>query len=106
MSKHRPHHYTKSDSNQAEIVADLRKLGFDVDIVSGLKGIYDIVVSGYKRLHFLHGQARSSCSVRVEIKNEKGKLNETEVKYWEKQKHVGSLIVARTTEDVLEWFGR
>ncbi len=101
MSKHRPHHYTKSDANQAEIVEGLRKLGFDVDIVSGLKGIYDIVVSGKKLMEF-----SSVCSLRVEIKPEKGELNETEVKYWESQKHVGSLIIARCTEDILEWFGR
>ena len=109
----RPKH-TKPDANQAEIVADLRKLGYDVDIVCDLPGLYDLVVSGqFKKvkLHF-HTKTRGqiwihpSVSVRVEIKSEKGELNETEQQYYENQKHKGSYLVARCTEDVLDWFGR
>ena len=102
---------TKPDANQAEIVADLIKLGYDVDIVCDLPGIFDLVVSGKRYFHLQYGNITSdiytdsiTCSVRVEIKSEKGKLNETEEKYFENQKHKGSLIVAYCTEDILKWF--
>ena len=100
---------TKPDANQAEIVAELRKLGYDVDIVCDLPGIFDIIVSG--GFEYLTGdldyyQITKECSVRVEIKSEKGKLNETEQKYYEAQNHKGSYIVARNVKDITDWFGR
>ena len=94
---------TKPDSNQAEIVADLRKLGYDVDIICDLPGLYDLVVSGNRWLVCGH-QHCVRCSVRVEIKSEGGEPNETEKEYYEKQNHKGSYIVARCTEDILRWF--
>ena len=98
---------TKPDKNQAEIVAELRELGYDVDIVCDLPGLYDIVVSGEA---WASGLGLSdifvSCSVRVEIKSEKGKLNKTEQKYYEAQNHKGSYIVARNVKDITDWFGR
>ncbi len=99
---------TKPDKNQAGIVAELRKLGYDCDIVCDLPGLYDIVVSG-RRLMFQQGwqhRVYCECSVRVEIKSEKGKLNETEEKYYEAQNHKGSYIVARNVKDITDWFGR
>ena len=71
---------TKPDTNQAQIVEDLRNLGFDVDIVCHLPGLYDLVVSGRKYFHnedFL--SINVPCSLRVEIKSEKGKLTAAEM---------------------------
>ncbi len=98
----RPHRYTKPDANQAQIVDELRALGFDVDIVSSLPGIYDLVVSGDK---WIMGIV-IGCAVRVEVKQEGKELNETEVRYWLKQKAKDSLIKAESAECVLRWFGR
>ena len=99
--------YTKADKNQAEIVADLRRLGFDVDIICDLPGKYDLVVCGRKCMHnedylYIHVPA---C-VRVEVKSENGLMNDTEIKYYELQRHPHSYIVAYSTEDILEWFGQ
>lgn len=90
---------TKPDRNQYEIVSVLRDIGYDVDDVHNLAGLYDIVVSGWS--HFYE----CSCSVRVEIKALGETLNDTEEKYWEKQRHLGSLILARSPRDVMSWFG-
>ena len=83
--------YTKPDGNQAEIVEDLRARGFDVDIVAHLPGLYDLVV------------CKAVC-VRVEVKDEGGKLTDTEKEYYEKQKHKSSYILARSAADVVHWF--
>lgn len=95
---------TKPDKNQRQIIDELEALGFDVDRVCDLPGMFDLVVSGDKILEgdtlFSFGMA---CAVRVEVKSEKGKLNETEQKYFDAQKH-DNLIIARCTEDILEWF--
>lgn len=87
--------YTKPDKNQAQIVEELRKLGFDVDIVCDLPGLYDLVVSGWKL---------GCVSLRVEVKDGKKMLTPSELHYYNKQKYPDSYIVARCTEDVLEWF--
>jgi len=111
MSKHRPHYMVGVDSNQNEIVADLLKLGYDVDKVSSLSGLYDIVVSGDRWVNVEYGvETRNDytieVSVRVEIKSEGGELNETEKEYYEKQNHKDSYIIAYNTEDILRWFGQ
>ena len=90
--------YTKPDKNQAEIVKELRRLGFDVDVICDLPGLYDLVVSGRKDKYIV--------SVRVEIKSEKGLLNDNEIHYYELQRHPDSYIVAYNVEDVLQWFGQ
>ncbi len=89
----------KVDGNQAQIVAELRALGFDVDLVHRLKKLYDILVTGYDR--------RRDCvrSLRVEIKMPKEKLTDDEREYWEKQKHRENLMIATSTNEVLYWFG-
>lgn len=87
--------YTKPDANQAQIVEELRSLGFDVDIVCNLPCLYDLVVSGWKR---------GEVSVRVEIKADKKLLTPSELHYYNKQKYPDSYIVARCTKDVLDWF--
>jgi len=91
---------SKSDGNQSQIVDELRKLGYDVDIVSREKGLYDVVVSGVPRW------ARRAVSVRVEIKaNSKAGLSPAEAEYWDKQRHTECLIKATCTGDILTWFG-
>lgn len=98
---------TRPDANQAQIVNELRHLGFDVDIICDLPGKYDIVVSGRKYSHnkdYLY--INFPCSVRVEIKMPGRTLYPRELEYYEKQQHPGSYIVASCTEDVLEWFGK
>ena len=91
----------KSDANQPQIVEELRSLGFDVDIVSREKKLYDIVVSG------IPAWARKTVGVRVEIKvSEKSSLTPAEQSYWARQKNPENLIRATCTGDVLRWFGR
>ena len=89
------------DLNQPQMVKDLRRLGFDVDHVHTLKGFCDLIVSGVPT--WSKGRA---VGLRVEVKNgENAQLTDDERKYWLLQKH-RNLIVARTVEDVLRWFGR
>lgn len=89
----------KVDGNQAQIVADLRALGFDVDLVHRLKRLYDLVVSGVP----LWGN--EAVAVRVEIKMQGEPLTDGEREYWHAQKH-HNLIQATCTQDVLDWFWR
>jgi hypothetical protein len=92
---------SRIDVNQVQIVRELRDLGFDVDIVSREKKMYDIVVSGTPVW------SRRSCAVRVEIKaDDKAPLTPFEVEYWEKQRNRDNLIRAHCTDDILRWFGR
>jgi len=102
--------YTKPDKNQREIIDELQARGFDVDRVCDLPGLYDLVVSGLKGFQTTVNNEYLRCvttaSVRVEIKSEGGKLNETEVEYREAQRHKGSLIVAYCTEDITRWFNQ
>ena len=98
--------YTIPDKNQAQIVKELRSLGFDVDIICDLPALYDIVVSGRKQSHnedYLY--INFPCSVRVEIKSKDGLMTDSELRYYERQKFPGSYIVAYKTKDVLDWFG-
>lgn len=90
----------RADRNQVEIVGQLRALGFDVDIVHRQKKMYDLVVSGTPLW------ASQAVAVRVEVKAENGQLTSDEADYWEAQKNVGNLIIARSADDVLHWFGR
>lgn len=89
----------KVDGNQNEIVEDLRTLGFRVDIVSQLKKLYDLVVTGKTG----KGDVRT---VRVELKVEKGRMTKDEVEYHEAERYPETLIIAKSTEDVLKWFKR
>ena len=83
--------FTKPDTNQEEIVRELRARGFDVDVVCHLPGLYDLVVS-------------KDVAVRVEVKSEQGELTESEKDYYDRQKHKGSYIIARSVGDILRWF--
>ena len=83
--------YTKPDKNQQEIVQELRALGFDVDIICDLPGLYDLVV------------CKDVC-VRVEVKSEGRDLTADEFIYFCKQNHQDSYIVAHSAQDVIDWF--
>ena len=99
--------YTKPDTNQTEIVDQLRCLGFDVDIICDLPGLYDIVVSGVRTYidpYNDYSVYKLTCSVRVEIKSEEGKLSESQKAYFIAQHHRESYITAYCAADVLHWF--
>ena len=89
----------KVDRNQPAIVAELRKLGFDVDHVHQVKNLYDLVVTGVPVGH------KQAAAVRVEVKMPGGALTEGEQGFWDNQLHPDNLIVAESAEDVLRWFG-
>lgn len=114
MTKHRPHRYTKSDANQAPIVKLLRYRGFDVEIVAGLAGIYDIVVSGRRHFHNKEYRCISApVSVRVELKVEGQYLSPKELEFYENLKHPDAYIVATSpvgdpmpaVREIEAWFG-
>ena len=100
MSKSYTAYDAKPDANQAAIVAELRGLGFDVDLVHRLKNLYDLIVTGVPTW------ADHPVAVRVEVKMPGKKLNDNEAKYWSEQRHGGNLIIATCAEDVVAWFGR
>ena len=91
----------RKDLNQTAVVAELRERGYDVDVV---ERPYDIVVSGNRWLT-CGRQHCVRCSVRVELKSEKGKLSESQKKYIENLRYPESYIVAYNVEDIEAWFG-
>lgn len=88
------------DGNQTQIVAELRMLGYTVDIVSPLKKLYDLVVTGPK---WGAGNAQVR-TVRVELKVGNAKLTKGEKEYHEKECWPQTLLIATSTEDVINWF--
>ncbi len=100
MSHKRPPAGGKIDGNQTQIVRELRALGFRVDIVSQLKKLYDLVVTGKR------GGSSEVSTIRVEIKMPGCDLTIDEKEYWAAEQFPETLIIANTTEDILEWFGR
>ena len=98
----RPTH-TKPDSNQAEIVNELRFLGFDVDIICDLPGLYDLVVSGNKWIQEFK-RTIPAVSVRVEVKAEDCLMTDNEIDYYDRQQNPNSYIVAHNAQDVIDWF--
>ena len=100
MSHKRPPAGGKIDGNQEQIVRELRALGFRVDIVSQLKKLYDLVVTGRR------GGSKEVYTVRVEIKMPGEDLTPAEKEYWAAEQFPETLIIANDTEDILEWFGR
>lgn len=87
------------DGNQAQIVRELRALFFKVDIVSQLKKLYDLVVTGQDA----NGNIRT---LRVEIKQPGEKLTADEKEYHEIEPYPETLIIAYSTDDILNWFGK
>jgi hypothetical protein len=100
MSHKRPPSGGKVDANQAQIVRELRAMGFRVDIVAQLKKLYDLVVTGKV------GGSGDIRTLRVEVKMPGEGLTFAEQEYWDAEQFPETLIIAYQTEDVLRWFGR
>ena len=91
----------KTDTNQAAIVATLRRMGFHVATTHRVgSGFPDLVVTG-ERL-----PAGGMAALLVEVKDGRGRLTPDEVEWHAAYPDGGPLIVARCAEDVLTWFGR
>ena len=88
----------KVDTNQPQIVRELRALGFRVDNVSQVKKLYDLVVTGKV---FGSHEVRT---IRVEVKSEGGTLTPDEREYHNSDPYPETLLIAYSTEDILEWF--
>jgi hypothetical protein len=95
--------FTKPDLNQAQIVDELRSLGFDVDVICDLPGLYDLVVSGNKWVQAAQ-MTIPAVSVRVEVKSKNGTMSDAELVYYNRQKNKNSYILAYCTEDIVHWF--
>lgn len=92
MTVNRKH--SKKDGNHKQMHDELVALGFDVDDVHYIPGLYDMLVS--------HGRE----AVRVEVKQLKEHLTMTEKLYYARQQHPTNYLIAYSTDDVLRWFGR
>ena len=78
------------DSNQKQVVQELRDLGFSVALTYQLgKGFPDFVV-GFNDLF----------NIPVELKSKGGKLTEDEIEFHKNYK--GYIIIAFSTEDVID----
>jgi hypothetical protein len=78
----------KVDKNQQEIVAALRKIGCNVETITGISGMPDLLVSLGNRLFLL------------EVKNVEGKnkVNDDQVKFHKRF----TVTVVRNIEEALE----
>lgn len=103
MSHKRPPSGGKVDANQPQIVRELRALGFRVDIVSQLKKMYDLVVTGQTNVR---DGFRDTLTLRVEVKMPGEGLTPAEQEYWDAEPFPETLIIAREAEDILRWYGR
>jgi len=97
MGKYQPRG-GRVDANQKQIVRELRALGYKVDIVSQLKKLYDLVVTG----HSVDGIK----TVRVEVKQPGESLTVDELEYHDADPFHETLIIAYDANDILRWFGR
>ena len=94
----RPRRSAHPDANQAEIVADLRRLAFLVIDVSPWLLTPDIFVWGW-------GTNSPPYWTAWEIKTDKGKLTDRQQAFIDRWPP-GTIQVARTTEDILRAYGR
>ena len=90
----------KVDGNQKQITRELRALGYRVDIVSQLKRLYDLVITGRV---FGTGDVRT---VRVELKMPGEDLTPDEKDYHTAEPYPETLLIAHSTEEILDWFGK
>jgi len=91
MARSRPRH-PKTDSNQADIIRDLRKLGLVVHDVSSLGGdCLDLFV----------GDPASYSWLQIEIKTDEGELTPRERAYIAVHLPKVPIVIAREAEDVL-----
>ena len=88
----------KVDGNQKQITRELRALGYRVDIVSQLKKLYDIVVTGRV---FGRDDIRT---VRVELKMPGEGLTPDEKDYHTAEPYPETLLIAHSTEEIMKWF--
>ena len=95
----RPRHATSRDANQAQIVEDLRLLGFYVRDVSAHIAEWDIEVYGWQALH--------KCNIwgHFEIKTRYGKLQPSQQKFLQRWGNA-AVPVVMCAEDVLDWYMR
>lgn len=91
----------RKDANHVEIVRTLTATGLHVtDLAQVGNGVPDLLVTGYSR------NADAVLALLVEVKTPKGKLTDAEAKFFEKYPDDGPLIIARSADDVLRWFGK
>lgn len=97
----------RTDSNQKRITNALKRLGYSVIDCSGvgriIPGFPDLLVIGN---HIPSGMVMMAFA---EIKTDKGKLNENQVKFFEKRlERFGTnapWIEAKSVDDILRWYG-
>jgi len=78
----------RSDSNQSDIVSDLRSVGMQVDSLHRVgKGVPDLLVSW------------RGMSAPVEVKTAKGRLTVDQKVWW--AEHNGNGIVAKTSDEII-----
>lgn len=94
----RPHRFTHRDANQAQLVADLRALGYLVEDISATCAWADILVWGYD------WNAGRRVWRALEVKTATGKLTEAERAM--QDEWPGAVDVVRTVEEVMAAFGR
>lgn len=89
------------DANQPDIVRELRAAGLHVALTHTIgRGFPDCIVTGYSI------PLGAVAALFVEIKVGRDKLTEREQEWHAAYPDGGPLIVARSADDVLRWFGR
>ena len=88
-------HHNKRDSNEAQAVRELRGLGFKVMKITGdIPGTPDLIICKHGRV----------CL--CEWKTKQGRLTADQVLWHDELKAAGvDVLIARSIEDVLQWFG-
>lgn len=90
----------RRDKNQSDLEAELRRLGFHtIDTSRQGHGFPDMLVLGYNR------HTDTTAALMVEVKTRTGKLTVDEQIFMRELPDGAPYIVARSTEDVLAWFG-
>lgn len=85
---------TKRDSNQAEIVAALRRVGAMVDDQAEFGGGRPDIIVGFRKQNF-----------RLEIKTKTGKLNKRQQEFHRLWSECGQICVVRTIDEALKAIG-
>ena len=99
MTQRRPRYATSRDANQAQIVEELRQLGFYVRDVSAAIAEWDIEVWGW------HAGIQGYVWGHFEIKTETGHLQPSQTAFamrW----GVDAVPVVTMAEDVVDWYAR
>lgn len=95
-----PRYAARVDANQPEVTKTLRGAGFHVNLLHFVgKGHPDMVVTGY------HRGLDTVAALYVELKTDDGTLTDDEARWHDEYPAGGPLIVARSADDVLRWFG-